>query len=221
MGRLIALGVVVVVAGLAAVTHAVAQSAPVITVSIAKAAGGAQGKETTVTFGEKVRVSGRISPARPGDTVTVTAESPIGTGTTPREYRVVTDSQGRFELIHRPTVGTGYSAVFLSGDYAPFGVVGARVRPKVFLRVVSVRRSSRHMTIRFTVTMAANPKGKLQAILQRQVTGTSWKQKKKIALDGLSATFTSTFPRETQRVRIVGSGFEYEKATSRVVVVRP
>jgi hypothetical protein len=220
MGRLIAL--VAAAAGLAAVTPAVAQG-PAITLSIGKPGGGSQGTSTTVTFGEKVRVSGRISPARPGEAVTMTVGSPLGTGTRARNHTLVTDSQGRFELIHRPTVLTQYWAVWDSGGSTASDRVGARVRPKVFLRVRSVRSSSRHMTIRFTMRMAANPNGNMWAILQRRVTGTSWTPKLRIGFDGtrLSATFTATFRRGTQRVRIVGGGFGYEKATSRVVVVRP
>jgi hypothetical protein len=60
------------------------------------------------------------------------------------------------------------------------------------------------------------------AILQRGVTGTTWTPKLTIgSLDGLSATFTATFRRGTQRVRIVVGGTGYVKGTSRVVVVRP
>jgi hypothetical protein len=59
------------------------------------------------------------------------------------------------------------------------------------------------------------------AILQRRVAGTSWTPKLTIRPDGVSATFTATFRRGTQHVRIVGGGFGYVKATSGVVVVRP
>jgi hypothetical protein len=219
MGRLIAL--VAAAAGLAAVTPAVAQG-PAITLSIGKPGGGPLGTSTTVTFGEQVRVSGRISPARPGEAVRMRVGSPLGTNTRARDHMLVTDSQGRFELIHRPPMLTQYLASWHSGGgIATDGPVGARVRPKVFLRVRSVRRSSRHMTIRFTLRMAANPGEDMWAILQRRVTGTSWTPKLTLRFNGLSATFTATFRRGTQRVRIVGGGFGYEKATSRVVVVRP
>ena len=217
MGRLIAL--VAAAAGLAAVTPAVAQG-PAITLSIGKPGGGSQGTATTVTFGEKVRVSGSISPARPGEAVTMSVGS---SGTSARNHTLVTDSQGRFELIHRPKWFTTYQAVWDSGPNTGSSTdVKARVRPKVFLRVRSVRRTSRHMTIRFTMRMAAAPHGYMWAFLQRRVTGTSWTPKLRIPLDdGLSATFTATFRRGTQRVRIVGGGSDYQKATSRVVVVRP
>ena len=217
MGRLIAL--VAAAAGLAAVTPAVAQG-PSIALSIAKP-GGSQGTDTTVTFGERVRVSGSISPARAGEAVTIRAGSPLGTQTSARDHTLVTDSQGRFELIHRPTMLTQYWATWRSGgSFATDGPVGTRVRPKVFLRVRSVRRSSRHMTVRFTVRMAADPNADLRATLQRRA-GTSWTPKLTIGLDGVSATFTVTFRRGTQRVRAVGGGFGYVKATSPVVVVRP
>jgi hypothetical protein len=218
MRRLLAL--VAAAAGLAAVTPAVAQD-PTITLSIGKPGGGPRGEETTVTFGDKVRVSGSISPARPGETVIMQVSRWDGRKS---NHTLVTDSQGRFELIHRPALRTEYQARWDTGDFATNREVAARVRPKVFLRVRSVRRSSRHMTIRFSMrTVAVRTRGgRMWAILQRGVTGTTWTPKLTIgSLDGLSATFTATFRRGTQRIRIVVGGTGYVKGTSRVVVVRP
>jgi hypothetical protein len=219
MRRLTAL--VAAAAGLAAVTAAVAQD-PAITLSIGKSGGGPQGEETTVMFGDKVRVSGSISPARPGETVSMQVTRWDGRKS---NHTLVTNSQGRFELIHRPALRTEYEARWDGGDFLVNREVVARVRPKVFLRVRSVRRSSRHMTIRFSMRMVAvRTRGdRVWAILQRRVTGTSWTPKLTISsIDGLSASFTATFRRGTQRVRIVvGGGTGYLKGTSRVVVVRP
>ena len=218
MRRFIAL--VAAAAGLAAVTPAVAQEGA-IALSIGKPGGGPRGEETTVTVGEKVRVSGSISPARPGETVIMQVSRWDGRKS---NHTLVTDSQGRFELIHQPAQRTEYHARWDTGGFEANREVVARVRPKVFLRVRSVRRSSRHMTIRFTMRMVAVRQrgGRMWAILQRSVTSTSWTPKLTIgSLDGLSATFTATFRRGTQRVRIVVGGSGYLKGTSRVVVVRP
>ena len=164
-------------------------------------------------------MSGTIFPARPGEAVTMQ----ITSAPKFQHKALVTDSQGRFELIHRPTRGAAYEVFSEAGStrFVPSDTVLARVRPKIFLSVGSVRRSSRHMTVRFTMRMVADPKAFLSAALQRHVTGTSWTPKMRIQLDGLRATFTATFPRKTQRVRVVGSGSDYEKGTSGVVVVRP
>ena len=157
MRKLIAL--VVAAASLAAASLAAASPTaaaaqePTLTLSIAKPGGAPQYKHgvalATVTYGERVRVTGSTSPARPGETVTMQIGELGGSGGV--ETRTfLTDSQGKFEFVHQPTrrSRTQYEADLegYSGDYAY-----AEVRPKILFRLLSARPA------RFSVKATVDP----------------------------------------------------------------
>ncbi len=216
MRKLFAL--VAAAASLAAVTPAVAQ-APTVALSIGMLGGGPQGPQATVTYGESVRLSGSISPARSGETILMEVRPLSGRI---ENRTLITDAQGKFELIHQPKRRTEYG--IFGGEHGPYSrPVYASVKPKVVLRVLSARLA------KFSVKVTADPSPdqylRWAAWLEVRVSKrpVRWRQ----VVDGVvlsrkhTATFTAPLPPGTQSVRLrVSEAVGYESAYSPVVLVR-
>jgi hypothetical protein len=183
----------VAVTGLAAVAPAVAQ-APTVNISISKPSGGPQGTITTAIYGQSVRLSGEVSNGQAGETVLITV-APYGGEESTRQ--VVTEAGGDFEVSHRPTIRTSYTARWrgsVSGQ-EPY----THVRPAVSLRTLNAR------TGRFYVRVRADASKVSRTVnFQRRVSASAWKTVKRVKIGAsLQTRFTARLPVGTSRVRIL------------------
>jgi hypothetical protein len=110
---------------------------------------------------------------------------------------VVTEAGGDFEVSHRPTIRTSYTARWrgsVSGQ-EPY----THVRPAVSLRTLNAR------TGRFYVRVRADASKVSRTVnFQRRVSASAWKTVKRVKIGAsLQTRFTARLPVGTSRVRIL------------------
>jgi hypothetical protein len=163
----------------------------------------------TVTFGDRVRLSGVVAPD--GDRVTVVA-LPYDGGAFPTDAAPGPD--GRWGLFVQPLITTQYRAQAGAAESAEAPVVS--VRPRVHLVVISARRGLFHTR----AEALRSYRGRF-AWFQR-LTPQGWRPVKRLRLGSRSAArFRASVPRGPSRVRVVVEPVPgYERGVSRVARIR-
>jgi hypothetical protein len=165
-----------------------------------------------VVYGRSVMLSGVVPVKRAGDLVTLFAQE-IGSGSPHSIAAVVTDANGQWQFLAKPTIQTSYLASW-QGGLSPATVVG--VSPSVSFRLVPRGRFKARVT-------GGHSFAKRSVQLQRRSASGRWVTVKRVRLNRNStAVFRARLPRGASTLRVAMSvnqaGYGYLAGFSRTIL---
>ena len=175
----------------------------------------------TITYGEKVALSGKVTPANAGTSVDILAQASGETAFT-KVTTVTTAAGGAFTASVSPEIGTTYRADFTSGgDKVSSSVRAIEVRPNVVLNLRFVKKAKAYFVTK--VTSSINYAGATLRV-QRQNRLGGWTTLRTVTLGGVSSVrFVVKLPKGLSHFRTVltasQAGAGYLPGTSNVVEV--